>query len=231
MFPDCGAGTVNGAMVGCASGMPMYTKSSNTGVNVEAEVNLDEQNLGHAGALYQSDNLDDWWPPSGAMMWPGTFDNINDGTRDRLALFGEWESRINTQWLTLPGARCERVKTDAGNVRGYDQSTNGMGMMVNNQKKDAAAFNAQDRERTDNNWGLTGLARCTPDANSDLEFGIARKVRSPNLYERYTWSMAAVMNNLVGEGNGYFGNINLKPEQAHTISATLDLHAADRRWE
>ncbi len=58
-------------------------------MNVEAEVNLDEQNLGHAGALYQSDNLDDWWPPSGAMMWPGTFDNINDGTRDRLGLFGE----------------------------------------------------------------------------------------------------------------------------------------------
>ena len=71
---------MNGAMVGCASGMPMYTKSSNTGVNVEAEVNLDEQNLGHAGALYQSDNLDDWAPPSGAMMWPGTFDNITWGS-------------------------------------------------------------------------------------------------------------------------------------------------------
>jgi iron complex outermembrane receptor protein len=43
--------------------------------------------------------------------------------------------------------------------------------------------------------------------------------------------MAAVMNNLVGDGIGYLGNINLKPEQAHTVSATLDLHAADRRWE
>ena len=43
--------------------------------------------------------------------------------------------------------------------------------------------------------------------------------------------MAAVMNNLVGDGNGYFGNINLKPEPAHTVSATLDLYAADRRWE
>jgi iron complex outermembrane receptor protein len=36
---------------------------------------------------------------------------------------------------------------------------------------------------------------------------------------------------LVGDGNGYFGNIDLKPEQAHTVSATFDLHAADRRWE
>lgn len=104
-------------------------------------------------------------------------------------------------------------------------------MMVNNQKKDAAACNAQDRERTDNNWELTALARCTPDANGDLEFGMARKVSSPNLCERYTWSMAAVMNNLVGDGIGDFGNINLKPEQAHTVLATLDLHAADRRWE
>ena len=84
-------------------------------------------------------------------------DNITYGTRDRLGLFGQRESRINAQWLTLLGKRYERVKTDAGNVRGYDQNTNGMGMMVNNQNNDAAAFNAQDRERTDNNWGLTGL--------------------------------------------------------------------------
>ena len=61
------------------------------------------------------------------MMWPGTFENINDGTRDRLGLFGEWESRLNAQWLTLLGARYERVKTDAGNVRGYSTDTNGMG--------------------------------------------------------------------------------------------------------
>ncbi len=218
----------------CAAGMPMYTKSSNTGVTVKADVNLDAQNLLRVGGLYQHYTLDDWWPPSGAAMWPGTFDNINDGSRDRLGLFGEWESRLNAQWLTLLGARYERVKTDAGNVRGYDPTTNGMGMMVNDQKKDAAAFNAQDRERTDNNWDLTALARYTPDANSNIEFGVARKVRSPNLYERYTWStwsMAAVMNNLVGDGNGYFGNINLKPEQAHTVSATWDLHAADRRSE
>ena len=228
--PISGTRMVNGAMVGCAAGMPMYTKSSNTGVTVKADVNLDEQNLLRVGGLYQHYALDDWWPPSGAGMWPGTFDNINDGTRDRLGLFGEWESRLNVQWLTLLGARYERVETDAGNVRGYSTAPTAMG----NQYADAAAFNAQDRERTDNNWDLTALARYTPDANSDIEFGVARKVRSPNLYERYTWStwsMAAVMNNFVGDGNGYFGNINLKPEQAHTVSATWDLHAADRRSE
>ena len=58
---------------------------------------------------------------------------------------------------------------------------------------------------------------------SDIEFGLARKVRSPNLYERYTWStttMAALMNNFVGDGNGYVGNIDLKPERPTPASFT-----------
>ena len=96
------------------------------------------------------------------------------------------------------------------------------------------SFNAKNHNKTDNNWDLTALTRYTKDANMDVEFGIARKVRSPNLYERYTWStwqMAALMNNTVGDGNGYFGNVDLKPEKAHTLSATFDWHATDREWE
>ena len=63
-----------------------------------------------------------------------------------------------------------------------------------------------------------------------FEAGYARKTRSPNLYERYAWStnpMAALMNNFVGDGNGYVGDIDLKPEVAHTFSASVDLHDAD----
>src|SRR5690606_31536038 len=78
------------------------------------------------------------------------------------------------------------------------------------------------------------LARYTPADMIDLELGLARKVRTPNLYERYawsTWSMAAIMNNFVGDGNGYVGNMDLKPEKAYTASLTIDLHAADREWE
>jgi iron complex outermembrane receptor protein len=52
-------------MAGCAAGMPMYTKSSNTGVNVKAEMNVDTRNLLRLGALYQHYTLNDWWPPSG----------------------------------------------------------------------------------------------------------------------------------------------------------------------
>jgi iron complex outermembrane receptor protein len=43
--------------------------------------------------------------------------------------------------------------------------------------------------------------------------------------------MAATMNNTVGDGNGYIGNLDLKPEVAHTVAATFDWHAADRSWE
>ncbi len=218
----------------CAAGMPMYSKSTNTGVTAKVDIDLTDKDLLRVGGIYQTYKLDDWWPPSGAAMWPGTFDNINDGQRDRAGLFGEWESRLNQEWKSLLGVRYERVKMDTGNVQGYDPTTNGMGMMANDQKRDAAAFNARNHERTDNNWDLTALARYTPNVNGDIEFGLARKVRSPNLYQRYTWStwsMAAVMNNMVGDGNGYIGNIDLKPETAYTVAATFDWHAADRSWE
>ena len=66
------------------------------------------------------------------------------------------------------------------------------------------------------------------------ELGYARKNRSPNLYERYTWStagMVMIMNNTAGDGNGYVGDIGLEPETAHTISFSADWHGtADRDW-
>ena len=213
----------------CAAGMPMYTESKTTGFNLKADVELGKQDLLRVGGQYQNYRLDDWWPASGGGMWPGTFDNINDGQRDRTALFGEWESRLNSHWTTLLGVRYENVASDAGNVHGYSTATGASG----NQVVDAARFNSQDRKRSDHNWDMTALARYVANANSDIEFGFARKVRSPNLYERYTWStwaMAAVMNNFVGDGNGYIGNLDLKPEKAHTLSATFDWHAADRSW-
>jgi iron complex outermembrane recepter protein len=214
----------------CAAGMPMDTEGKTTGVTVKANVDLSKQALLRIGGEAQQYRLDDWWPASGAGMWPGTFWNIKDGQRDRLALFGEWEGRLDPQWTTLLGARYERVSMDADNVQGYSSAPTAMG----NQTVDAGAFNARSHERTDNNVDLTALVRYMLSANGDVEVGFARKVRSPNLYERYTWStwsMAAVMNNFVGEGNGYIGNLDLKSEKANTLSATIDWHAADRSWE
>jgi iron complex outermembrane receptor protein len=221
----------------CAAGMPMYTASENTGIVLKTDLSLSEQDLLRIGTEYQRYRLDDWWPASGAGMAPYTFWNINDGQRDRAALFGEWERQLDAQWLTLAGLRYERVTMEAGEVHGYnldsfpiDPSVAGPG----NQTRDAALFNSADRRRTDDNWDMTVLARYAPDATRDVEFGFAHKTRSPNLYERYawsTWTMAALMVNWTGDGNGYIGNLDLEPEKANTVSASFGWHAADRRRE
>jgi hypothetical protein len=173
---------------------------------------------------------DDFWTPSGGDMGPGTFLNINNGQRDRWAASGEWQSQVSQDWLLLIGARYERVNTDAGDVQGYATAPPAM----RNQLAEAAAFNALDRAKTDDNIDVTVLALYTHSPTLDIELGAARKTRSPNLYQRYTWStwaMAAIMNNTVGNGNGYVGDVGLKAETAYKISTTFDWHAADRAWE
>ena len=214
----------------CAAGMPMNTTSKTTGGSLKADIALSADDLLRTGFELQRYRLDDFWPASGGGMGPGTFWNLRDGQRDRSALFAEWEKRYNPQWTSLIGARHEQIKASAGNARGYSA----MAMAMGGQVTESNAFNARDHERRDGNWDLAALARYSGDATQDIEFGLARKVRAPNLYERYTWSswpMAATMNNFVGDGNGYVGNLNLKPEVAHTLSATFDWHAADRAWE
>ncbi len=214
----------------CAAGMPMYSEGDTAGADLKTEIDLANEGLLRLGAEYRRYRLDDYWPPSGSGMWPGTFHNINDGRRDRHAAYAEWESVLNPRWLAQLGARYERVISDAGDVAGYATVMPAPG----NQIPEALAFNARERRQTDDNLDLTALARYTFSDTAGLEFGVARKVRSPNLYERYTWStwaMPAAMNNLVGDGNGYVGDIDLRPEVAYTASLTFDRHAADRAWE
>ena len=213
----------------CAAGMPMTTESRNLGLTVKADLQLHKDALLRIGAEAQTYRLQDLWPASGGGMGPDVFQNIHDGERDRTALFAEWQATHSRGWTTSVGLRAERVRTAAGEVQGYSTATNAPG----NQLIDAARFNAGDRSRSDINLDVTLLARRTISRDLDLEFGVARKLRSPNLYERYTWStwaMAATMNNFVGDGNGYVGLASLKPERAHTLSATLDWHGADGRW-
>ncbi|MDO9635625.1 MAG: TonB-dependent receptor plug domain-containing protein, partial [Thiobacillus sp.] len=206
--PGTPCSPISGGMAGCAAGMPMLTEGRTTGVSVKAELPVSARDTLRTGVELQAYRLDDWWLPSGAGMWPGTFLNINGGERDRYAVFGEWEGRFNPQWTSLVGVRHETVKMDAGLVHGYNLDTfptSGAGG-PGNQTTDAVAFNTADRSKSDHNWDLSALARYTPEATQTYEIGVAQKTRSPNLYERYTWStwsMAAVMNNFAGDGNGY----------------------------
>ncbi len=212
------------------AGMPMITHGRTLGAKLDAEVALRERDILRLGAEYQRYRLDDYWPPvaNSAMMSPNTFQNIKDGERDRIDVYGEWEARWRPEWSTLAGLRSSTVRMDAGTVQGYNANP----MMYGN---DAAAFNAAERDVTDHNIDLSLIARFTPSSTQSYEAGYSRKTRSPSLYERYTWStngMAMTMNNWVNDGNGYVGDIGLEPEVAHTISIAADFHDPDRTaWQ
>ena len=203
--------------------MPMLATSSTNGAVIKGTLPISETQLARIGTEWQGYKLNDWWPPSGTgmMMSPNTFQNINNGTRDRLALFSELEQQWSKELMGLAGVRVEQVAANAGNVQGYSS-------MYQSQ---ANAFNAQKHQQTDYNWDLTALSRYKPDNNQNYEAGYSRKTRSPNLYERYSWSttpMAAIMNNFVGDGNGYVGQVTLAPEVANTVSFASDWHDANK---
>jgi iron complex outermembrane receptor protein len=216
------------------AGMPMDTDGKNTGVLVKADVPLSQRDTLTVGGEYQRYRLNDWWDPISpvvAMPFQGmkgvTFWNINDGQRDRFDLFAEWAARWSPQWLSQFGVRSGTVRMNTGPVNGYNT--------VNYPTASYADFNAADRSRTDSNIDLSALARYTPSPEQSVEFGYARKNRSPNLYERYTWStnntMVMNMINWFGDANGFVGNLNLKPETANTVSATAKWNARDaQEW-
>ncbi|WP_296522352.1 TonB-dependent receptor [Rhodoplanes sp.] len=208
--------------------MPMDTRSLDTGYSVKAIIPVSQQDLLRVGNELNYNHLDDWWDPvpGSMMMSPNVFWNINDGRRARVGTFVEWERRWSRDWTTVIGLRNDIVAMNTGPVQGYNMMMYGA---------DATAFNKLDRGRTDVNIDGSALLRYTPDDWSVYEVGVARKTRSPNLYERYTWStnmMAMSMIGWFGDGNGYVGNVDLVPEKAHTASFTLGWHdLANKVWE
>lgn len=225
--------------------MPMYTRSDEAGYNLKFFYELNSQHLLSFGSDYNRYRLDDWWPALPDVtyiMGPGTFKSINQGQRDRLGFYVEGESSWSQSFATTLGVRTDFVKMNTGSVHGYNGS--------DNLPADAEAFNAQNKEKTDHNVDATLTSKLKLNQNWDVELGLARKSRSPNLYERYAWagavtdptdmmdmssmgaSMDMLMINWFGDGNGYVGNIDLKPEVAHKISASLVGHDENQKdWE
>jgi iron complex outermembrane recepter protein len=209
--------------------MPMNTHGRDLGYALKAELPQSQQTTLRIGNEYHSFKLDDWWPPvaGSPMMSPNTYLNINNGRRDVFSLYAELESKWDSQWSSVLGLRGDRVSMDTGNVQSY-----GCGMMCMPDTNAAAAFNSVSHARSDNNYDLSALARYEADRASSYEFGISRKTRSPNLYERYSWGRSQMAMNMIdwfGDANGYVGNLNLKPEVANTVSATAKWHAAERK--
>lgn len=225
--------------------MPMDTDAVDLGYSIMGSTQLNEKQMARFGHEFHRYTLDDWWPPlSSGFMAPHNFWNIRDGKRDRLALFGELDTKLNEKFSTQFGARVEQVSMNTGNVQGYHSAADGSyaGMMGptnyadSTYKVDADAFNAKDHQRKDLNWDLTATARYVENANETYDMGFSRKTRSPNLHERYTWSneamMAGLMNNWFGDLNSYVGSVGLKPEVAYSLKTSADWHDEDRNeWQ
>ncbi len=212
--------------------MPMNTEGRDLGYKLALSIPTQEGGSLRLGNEYQRFDLDDWWPavPGSMMMGPDDYRNINGGERSRYALYAESENTWSRRWSSLAGLRYEHVVSDTGDVQPYSTMPMNMGMpmagamsMASPDAMAAASFNAGDRRRNDDNVDITLVARYEGDGGASLEFGYARKTRSPNLYERYSWgrgTMAMTMVGWFGDGNGYVGDIDLEPEIAHTLSAT-----------
>ena len=94
--------------------------------------------------------LYDWWPPvsaSGA-MGPNDFWNIDNGHRDRLGVFAEWERHWNAQLTSVLGVRHTRVSTSTAPVQGYSS--------LPTWADDAAAFNTGHHKRERQPLGRDG---------------------------------------------------------------------------
>lgn len=235
--------------------MPMNTDAQDMSYQLNWRLDLNDDSTLLLGQEYYGYRIDDWWPAveGSMMMGPNEYVNINDSERDRFTGFVELQHQLNKKWWVSAGTRIEYVKTNAGEVQPYtkmsmndDMDTmsgmsdmsdmggmHGMNMTDPNQEA-AKTFNAMDRARSDTLVDASLLLRYQYSDNDELQLGLARKNRAPNLYERYSWgvsTMAASMIGWFGDGNGYIGNPDLDAETAHTISARYTKSAHDDTWQ
>jgi iron complex outermembrane recepter protein len=199
--------------------MPTREHGEDFGYRVELAIAGSARDTLRLGSELHGETLDDRWPgaPVGMMF---DYVNLNHASRTQLGTFAEWQRNWNDRWSLLLGARNDTIWMNTGAVQGYD----GIDPI-------ASAFNATERAHTDVNFDATAVVRYQPDDTQSYELGLARKNRSPNFFERYAWGTSTVgMISWFGDGNGYTGNSDIKPETAHTLSASGEWHGSAENW-
>ncbi|WP_241970399.1 TonB-dependent receptor [Idiomarina seosinensis] len=214
--------------------MPMETEADDYSYQLRWNINLSSNHQVRIGQELYHYRLDDWWPavPDSMMMGPNDYININNGVRQRITGYLESERMWSGGWQTSAGVRIEQIRTDADKVRPYNAMPNVMGM-PNLDSEAAADFNQADRKQTDLVVDASVMASHQINRENTLSIGLARKNRAPNLYERYSWgrgTMASTMIGWFGDGNGYIGRIDLKPETAHTLSVSYKKESVDQHF-
>ena len=199
--------------------MPTRERGEDFGYRVELAIASSVRDTLRLGNELHGQRLNDRWPGAPVGM-DSDYVSLNHASRIQLGTFAEWQRRWNDRWNLLLGARNDTIWMNTGAVQGYDGIDPA-----------ASAFNAMERARTDVNFDATAVVRYQPDDTQSYELGLARKNRSPNFFERYAWGTSTIgMISWFGDGNGYTGNPNIKPETAHTLSASGAWHGSEDRW-
>ncbi len=199
--------------------MPTRERGEDYGYRIELAIPSSARGTVRLGNELHGQNLDDRWPGAPVGM-AYDYVSLNHASRIQSGTFAEWQRGWGTRWNTLLGVRNDTIWMNTGAVQGYDGIDPA-----------AAGFNALQRARTDVNFDATALARYQPDDGQSYELGAARKNRSPNLYERYAWGTSTIgMIGWFGDGNGYTGNPDLKPETAYALTASGAWHGPGDRW-
>jgi iron complex outermembrane receptor protein len=201
--------------------MPMDSVGQDAGYRLRAEIPMDDRQKFHIGNEYFMYRLNDWWP--GRKFNPQDFISVNQGSRNRMGTFAEWQMDWDREWTSILGGRNDTLWMNAGNVHGYNDDP------INTYW--SSQFNTQDHARTFVNFDLTAMTSYTPNAASTYELGFARKQRAPNLYELYAWTGGPEksMINWFGDGNGYQGNLNLKSETAYNFTFSANFHDDEQK--
>jgi iron complex outermembrane receptor protein len=150
--------------------------------------------------------------PNNAMFF---VENFNGVERNRLGLFGEWNTPIGDTWSYQVGARYTRVDADAGEVNGTPA------MMLPPATLLRDEFNAANR---DLDWDMVDAVAKLYWRLSDtlrLDVGVAHKERAPAYQELYLWLPLQATAGLA-DGKNYVGNLNLDQEKSNLIDAGLD---------
>ncbi len=201
----------------------MKAEGADLGYRVRAQIPLNDTHTFRVGSEFFRQTLEDWWP-STESTGPNEFLSINNGERNRLGTFVEWQADWNKQWTSQLGLRNDMVWMNADPVHAYYPDSQDLTAQVF-----APPFNDVDRNKTDTNFDVTAQTRYTANEWSQYELGFARKTRSPNLYERYAWYGHNPMITWFGDGNAYAGNLDLNPEVAYNFSLTGSWHDSENK--
>ena len=207
------------------NGMKMFRETLALGDSDGFKLTYD-RNVGDTGFLFGADGKweqhdADITNPANEMFYITNFNNVD---RDRFGFFAEATKSLG-EWDVEAGLRYNRVSMDAGDVGG-----NLALMGINRSQQErldalAKAFNESDRDKKDDQWSAMLKASRQTSANTRLNLGLGRKVRSPSYQERYLWLPMEATAGLA-DGYTYIGDVNLKPETAFELTAGLDWSAS-----